>query len=209
MLDPRAELIAAYQEAKAAGNNKGAMDILLKIAKIDAQTKTEPTAPPPDSFPTRRAAREYLDECGWSGVYSTFCLHVEQRKIIPAPDGSFLRDDLDAYAVRELVHHAQNAAPNNLDEINAELKREELLKAQRRRAKEEGELVSAAAIRREWENMLVSFRSRVLLVPRKLSSQLAQMGDVHQVEALLNREMRDCLTTLAQFTVDSSPGVAD
>lgn len=201
MLDPRAELISEYHAAKNAGNNKAALDILMRIGKIDAQQKPVEPVTPPENFPTRRAAREYLDECGWSGVYSTFCLHVEQRKILPCSDGSFTRDDLDAYAVRELIHHGKNANPNNLDEIHIELKREELLKAQRKRAQEEGVLINSEEIKRSLENMFTTFRAQLLLLPRVMSAELSQIDSASQIETLLNKKIRDILTTMSQFAI--------
>lgn len=209
-LDPRAELTAEYHAAKSAGNNKGAMDILVKLAKIDAlasgKAKPVPEAEP-DSFPTRTAAREYLDSCGWSGVYSTFCLHVEQRKIVPGPDGTFSRSDLDSYALANLVNNPDRAEKTTSDELTLEAKQLENRRLRMKVEQQEGLLINSDDVKCELENMLVSFRSRVLLIPRKLSAQLSQMSDAHQVETLLNREMRDCLTTLAQYSgADTFPG---
>ena len=202
LLDPRAEIVAEYHAAKAANNQKLALDLLFRIGKLDKlsvrPSDPEPE-PAPDSFPTQKAAVAYLVGSGWKANDSTFCLHVKQRKLVPDPDGTFSRSAVDSYALEHLVNNPERAEKNTSDDLILESKQLENRRLRMKVEQQEGSLVNSDDVKRELENMLVSFRSRVLIIPRKLSSQLAQMDSRDQVEELLTRELRDCLTTLAQY----------
>lgn len=200
--DPRAELVTEYQAAKTAGNHKLAMSVLLQIGKFDAQNTTAPhpePQPQPDIFATQQAVVKYLVDGGWKSNDSTLSLHVQQRKLLPGADGLYTREAVESYAAANLVNNPQRSEKTNSDDTAQAIKEEELRRQKNRNDKEEGTLVNADEVKFAVENMLISFRSRVLLIPRKLSSQLAQMTDQHQVEAMLNRELRDTLTTLSQY----------
>lgn len=200
--EARAELATEYQAAKAANNQKLALNILSRIMKED-KPNTRPSGrepgPPPDSFSTQKAAVAYLVGNGWKANDSTFCLHIKQRKLVPDPDGSFARSAVDSYALEHLVNNPQRAEKDTSDDLILESKQLENRRLRMKVEQQEGILVNSDDVKRELENMFVTFRSRVLIMPRKLSSQLAQMDDRDQVEELLTRELRDCLSTLTQY----------
>lgn len=205
--DNKADLVALYNERLAAGDHKTALGIKMKIAELDmiylgkAPAETEPT---PDTFATQQAVVRYLVDQGWKANDSTLSLHVQQRKLIPQGDGTFALADIDSYAAANLINNPERAERNSSDEISQKLKDEELRRLKNKNDKEEGILINSDDVKRELENMLVSFRSRILIIPRKLSSQLAQMGEQHKIEALLTRELRDILTTLSQYQLEVS-----
>lgn len=206
-LDPRAELVAEYRAAKDSGNQKRAMSILMQIGKLDAlKPDTAPDPEPaaaPESFTTQQAVVKYLVDQGWKSNDSTLSLHIQQRKLIPAPDGTFTLESVMAYAADNLVNNPLRSEKNEADDVNQKIKAEELRRQKYKNDLAEGLLVNSDDVKRELENMLVSFRSRILLIPRKLSAQISQMSDIHKVEELLNRELRDTLTTLSQYHIES------
>jgi hypothetical protein len=208
-LDPRTELVTEYQAAKASGNQKLAMGLLLQIGKLDALKVTTPDPDPaPDCFATQQAVVRYLVEQGWKSNDSTLSLHVQQRKLIPQADGTFALEDIDSYANANLVNNPQRAEKTTSDELTLEAKQLENRRLRMKVEQQEGILVNSDDVKRELENMLVSFRSRILLIPRKLSGQMAQMGDARKVEEVLTRELRDTLTTLSQYHIEA-PEVAE
>lgn len=203
--DPRTELIAEYQAAKAAGNQKLAMSILLNIGKIDNAKNgaAEPEAPPlPLTLESPAAVYAYLVQQGWKISERSVYNHVEGRKLVPQADGSFSVIDVDAYAVANLVNNPLRAEKTSSDELSLEAKQLENRRLRMKVEQQEGSLINSDEVKRELENMLVTFRSRILLIPRKLSSQIAMMTDQHKVEEVLSRELRDTLTTLSQFHAD-------
>jgi hypothetical protein len=204
-LDPRSELIAEYQTAKSAGNQKLAMSILLQIGKLDAITQgnTPEPVPVPELFATQQAIVKHLVEQGWKSNDSTLSLHIQQRKLIPLADGTFSLADVEAYAAANLINNPQRSEETSTDKLSLEAKQLENRRLRMKVEQQEGLLVNSEDVKRELENMLVTFRSRVLLIPRKLSSQLAMMTDQHKVEEVLTRELRDCLSTLSQYHISS------
>lgn len=199
------DLISLYKDRIEAKDFKTALGIKLKIAQLDAiylgKPVTEPEAAP-DSFSTQQAVVKYLVDQGWKSNDSTLSLHIQQRKLIPQADGTFALADIDSYAITNLVNNPNRAEKTSTDELSLEAKQLENRRLRMKVEQAEGTLVNSDDVKRELENMLVSFRARVLIIPRKLSSQLSQMTDQNKVEEILTRELRDTLSTLSQYHIE-------
>jgi hypothetical protein len=204
------DLIDLYKERIADKDFKTALGIKLKIAQLDAIYLGKPVAEPeaaPDSFATQQAVVKYLTDQGWKANDSTLSLHVQQRKLVPQTDGTFALADIDSYAIANLVNNPNRAEKTSSDELTLEAKQLENRRLRMKVEQAEGTLVNSDDVKRELENMLVSFRARVLIIPRKLSSQLAQMTDQNKVEEILTRELRDTLSTLSQYHIEAPEAV--
>jgi hypothetical protein len=205
--ESRADLLAMYDERIAARDHKTALAIKLKIAQLDAiylgSPQPEPE-PAPASFETPAAVAAYLIEGGWKVSERSVYNHIDQRKLIPDARGAFTAESVRQYAEANLINNPQRAEKTDSDALTLEAKQLENRRLRMKVEQQEGTLINSEDVKRELENMLVSFRSRILLIPRKLSSQLAMMTDQHKVEEVLTRELRDTLTTLSQFAVQSS-----
>ena len=196
--DSKADLLALYDDRIAAKDFKTAISIKVALAKLSVTPAPEPEQTA-TSFATQQAVVKYLVAGGWKSNDSTLSLHIQQRKLLPGADGLFTREAVESYAAANLINNPHRSEKTGSDDTAQAIKEEELRRQKNRNDKEEGTLVNADEVKFAVENMLISFRSRVLLIPRKLSSQLAQMTDQHQIEAMLNRELRDTLTTLSQY----------
>jgi len=203
----KADLITLYEERIAAKDFKTALGIKLKLAQLDAIYLGKPVPDPelpPDSFATQQGVVRYLVDQGWKANDSTLSLHVQQRKLLAGPDGTFALGDIESYALANLVNNPLRAEKTTSDELTLEAKQLENRRLRMKVEQAEGLLINSDEVKRELENMLVSFRSRILLIPRKLSSQMAQMTDQHKVEEVLTRELRDTLSTLSQYHIEAT-----
>ena len=68
--------------------------------------------------------------------------------------------------------------------------------------KRQGELVEAAATRREWQDIQRLVRARVLAIPSRVRSQLPHLT-AHDVE-VIDAEVREALTALADGRGDAA-----
>ena len=196
------DLIALYEDRIEAKDFKTALGIKLKIAQMDAIYLGKPAKeaePLPYRFATQQAVVNYLVDQGWKSNDSTLSLHVQQRKLIPQADGTYSVGDVESYAIANLVNNPLRAEKTDSDALTMEAKQLENRRLRMKVEHQEGSLINSDEVKRELENMLITFRSRILLIPRKLSSQLAMMDDQHKVEEMLTRELRDTLTTLSQY----------
>ncbi len=200
------DLISLYKERIEAKDFKTALGIKLKIAQLDAIYLGKPVTEAetePDSFATQQGVVKYLVDQGWKSNDSTLSLHIQQRKLVPQADGTFALGDIDSYAIANLVNNPNRAEKTSSDELTLEAKQLENRRLRMKVEQAEGTLVNSDDVKRELENMLVSFRARVMIIPRKLSSQLAQMTDQNKVEEILTRELRDTLSTLSQYHIEA------
>lgn len=205
-IDPRSQLISLLDAANSEGNKRMAAELLLKIKKLDlmiaASTPPEPE-PLPERFNHQNDIVAYLTQQGWSSNKSTLSRNIQERKLVCQADGSYTRDDIDSYARGYLVNNPDRAEKNIIDELILESKQLENRRLRLKVEQQEGILVNAVDVKREVENMLVSFSARLLRSPRKLSGQLSQMTDADKIVQLLTREIRDCLSILSQYRVNT------
>tara|TARA_R100000152_G_C6677010_1_gene111851 strand:- start:113 stop:676 length:564 start_codon:yes stop_codon:yes gene_type:complete len=80
-----------------------------------------------------------------------------------------------------------------LKKLTAERQLAELLLATKR-----GEALDAAAVFKTWENMLVTFRQKLLAMPAQLSPRVAFLKTQDEVETALEREVNDYLIDLSK-----------
>lgn len=205
-IDPRSELISLLDSANSEGNKRMAADLLIKIKKLDlmiAASIPPELKPLPERFFHQNDIVAYLTQQGWSSNKSTLSRNIQERKLVCQADGSYTRDDVDLYAREYLVNKPDRSEKNTTDELILESKQLENRRLRLKVEQQEGILVNADDVTRALENMLVSFRARVLMIPRKLSGQLSQINDAHKIEQVLTRDMRDCLSVLSQYRVNT------
>lgn len=80
-----------------------------------------------------------------------------------------------------------------LKKLTAERQLAELLLATKK-----GEALDAAAVFKTWENMLVTFRQKLLAMPAQLAPRVVFLKKQDEVEAALEREVTDYLVDLSK-----------
>lgn len=195
------ELRTLYEERKEAGDFKACLTIKEKQLELQEKYLGSTKGEPPESFKTQRAVVAFLQGQGYKTNKSTLSLHVEDRKLIPAEDGEFKLDAVLAYAEEHLTNMPEQAKPSRQDDNVKEKKRIDMEMARLDLAERQGTLVDAKEVKAMLADMLVTFRTRVLLLPRKLSHQLAEIDEPHKVEETLKEELRGCLICLSEYKI--------
>ncbi len=70
--------------------------------------------------------------------------------------------------------------------------------------KRQGELLEAEDVERTWSNATTRMVSRLLLVPDKLAPRVAAMGDVLEIRALIDGEIRAAIRALHEAETDAA-----
>jgi len=68
--------------------------------------------------------------------------------------------------------------------------------------KMKGELVETKAVIKVWSNLLVNFRQKLLVLPKKLAPILISYTDVNALEARLEQEIHEALNELREVKPD-------
>jgi transcriptional regulator with XRE-family HTH domain len=76
--------------------------------------------------------------------------------------------------------------------LTADLKEQEL---RRRR----GELLEKAEVEKQWSDLLLNFRKAMLQLPGRLAPRVVNLKDLAAIHALLDKEVRQVLTTLSGY----------
>ena len=89
-----------------------------------------------------------------------------------------------------VVDHASVAAKQRLAQASAELKELQL-------AEKRGELLPAAEVEATWTDTCASLRSRMMIIPGRAASLVANETDPAAIEGILEEEIRGALSELS------------
>ena len=201
-----ADLHKMYEERYASSDFKTCLDIKVKIAKLDAIYFGKDSEQTPVSFKTQQAVVKYLMSQGYKINDSTLSYHISKDRLIAAADGAYKLEAVLAYAEENLTNMPEQAKSGRTDDTTKRKKEYELEMARLDLMERQGKLVNADDMSSEIRNMLVTFRTRVLQLPRKLSHHLADVDEPYRVEEILDQELRGCLICLSDYKVDMGEG---
>ena len=130
-------------------------------------------------------------------------LDLSQRRVtdlvklglIPRPNGAGY--DL-ATCVRGYIRFLRSKSGNLTDERARLTKAQATMMEVKLRA-HEGELLDAGLIEQNWGNLLATFRTRLLTLPRKFGSHFSQETNAVVIETLLDDAIRQALQELAEY----------
>ena len=132
---------------------------------------------------------------------------AEEGIAVRAGHGSF---DAPATVQAYIAHVSGKAAGKaielDLDREKARLAKEQADGHELRNAQTRGELVPAADVVREWEDIIRTVRSAMLAVPSRCRRRSSTFGAA-EID-IVDREIRDALEALSNDEIDAPPGAA-
>ena len=136
---------------------------------------------------------------------------AKKGSITREPDGTFDLEKVRAQWNKNADYHQQARSvqqkgerqPEDTSEssLHEAQRTNEWLKVHQRQLdvqERQGELVRADEVERVWGEIMVNVRNRILMIPGKLAQRLSTLSDVRECHALLDREVKEALTALAQ-----------
>lgn len=65
-----------------------------------------------------------------------------------------------------------------------------------------GQLLLFEDVEREWSDIAHAFKVKMMAIPSKIAPTLANSSDVHEIQDILTREVREALDELSRFDAD-------
>lgn len=118
------------------------------------------------------------------------------KLFVDAGDGKY---DAGLFVQRWVKYNVSHETAE-ADELNTVKARHEEIKMEKsgmELARMRGELVSAAEIRALWAEIVTVVTQRLLVLPSKIAPMVVGMEKVEVIEGLVDREVRDTLTLIA------------
>lgn len=133
----------------------------------------------------------------WIGISEARVRQLRQQGILEEKRPGLY--DLQESVLRYL-NYLRGGAGSNLNEERAALTRAKREAAERENKRREGELLEAKDIERALRNMLLNFRSLLLLIPAKLSPTLASMGgEQGKIYDELRKAIEEALESMSDY----------
>jgi phage terminase Nu1 subunit (DNA packaging protein) len=91
----------------------------------------------------------------------------------------------------------QDVMPNDLSVERARLAKEQADRTGMENEVRRGRLADVDDVEREWQDMVLACRAKLLGIPRKLAAQLTNVADPHDIEDRITTEIHTALVELA------------
>lgn len=122
----------------------------------------------------------------------------KERKLFKSHEGGGY--DLAAFVQRWVDYNVDNAASAGEEDLDAVRARHEAVKMQKTElqvAQMRGELVDISDVKRLWATVAGNISRRLLTIPNRMASELAEEKNAGEVERALNAVIREELEELA------------
>lgn len=118
-------------------------------------------------------------------------------------EGENKKYDLAAFVQRWVAYNVNNATAKDqtLDEVRAIHERVKTKKTELEVAKMEGRLVDVQDIWRLWGDIANTVTQNMIHLPSKVAPMVVMMSNVEQIAAIIDREVRDVLISIAETPV--------
>lgn len=116
--------------------------------------------------------------------------------------------------VHAYINYLRNRNPESAENIDYNTERAKLIRAKRQNEEydlrvKEGNLHDAADIEIVMSNMLITFKSRLMAIPSKLSPVLSKKNDKAEIQRILKSSINEALVELADFNKMFNAGKED
>lgn len=123
----------------------------------------------------------------------------ENKKLFVQTGTNSQKCDLATF-VQHWVDYNKKTVADDMDELSVIKAQHERVKKQKTEievSRMKGEFVELQAITRLWENVATTVRERFVTMPRKLAPSLVMQDNPDVIEEIIDREIRDALTMIA------------
>lgn len=123
----------------------------------------------------------------------------KDKKLFVASETDGKKYDLAVFVQRWVAYNRQ-ATETESEELSVVKAQHEKVKKEKTElevAKLKGEVADVLEIHRIWSNIATILRERFINMPRKLAQSLVMISSAERIEAIIDREVRDALSMVA------------
>lgn len=124
-------------------------------------------------------------------------LPKDRKLFVKAEDGGY---DLALFVQRWVKYNVDHGSSEDvsLEEAKAIHEQVKIEKTQLEVARMRGELVDVNDVRRLWGNVASTVVQNLMRLPGKIGQQVFMLNNMELVTGIIEKEIRDCLTAIAQ-----------
>lgn len=123
----------------------------------------------------------------------------KDKKLFVRSEADDKKYDLAIFVQRWVAYNKQASEEESADlsDIKAQHERVKKEKTEIEVARMKGEFVDVQEVQRLWSNIAAIVRTRFVTLPRKLAPALVMIDNADTIEAIIDRDVRDALTMIA------------
>lgn len=134
----------------------------------------------------------------------------KDKKLFVVSEADEKKYDLVIFVQRWVAYNRQ-ATETESEELSVVKAQHEKVKKEKTElevAKLKGEVADVLEIHRIWSNIATILRERFINMPRKLAQSLVMIGSADKIEAIIDREVRDALSMVANTPLPGDESTA-